>query len=92
MEFGGTRIGRMNIDAMYHAQAKQQLLHQRQMEADLSMDPPPQKPPQGPLASTYKWKLTGRYRSDFPAHFTQVFISDEQGYYLLGGNGNLSTC
>lgn len=44
------------------------------------------------MPSTYKWKLTGKYKSDFPAHFALVFISDEQGYYVLGGNGNLNTC
>ncbi len=36
--------------------------------------------------------MTGRYNSDFPAHFTLVFISDEHGYYILGGNGNVNTC
>jgi hypothetical protein len=61
------------------------------METDLSMEPP-QKPPAGPLPSTYKWKLTGRYRNEFPAHFQMVFISDEAGYYVLGGNGNINTC
>lgn len=79
----------MSIDALYHAQLKQQLLHQRQMETDLSMDPPKQ---QGALPSTYKWKLTGKYKNDFPAHFTLVFLSDELGYYVLGGNGNVNTC
>ena len=48
------------------------------------------QPPQYP--TTYKWKLTGRYKNDFPAHFVTVFISDQVGYYLLGGNGNENTC
>jgi len=61
------------------------------METDLSMEPP-QKANSGPLPTTYKWKLTGKYKSDFPAHFTMVYISNEVGYYLLGGNGNVNTC
>lgn len=51
-----------------------------------------QRQQHGPLPSTYKWKLTGKYKNDFPAHIGVVFISDEQGYYLLGGNGNPNTC
>lgn len=61
------------------------------MESDISLEAP-QKPPNGPLPSTYKWKLTGKYKNDFPVHCVPVFISDLLGYYVLGGNGNLHTC
>ena len=53
--------------------------------------------PKSPLSSTaglnnqhpkpkLKWKLTAKYRSEFPPFFTVVYI-DEQTYgtYLLGG-------
>ena len=46
----------------------------------------------GTAGLSYKWKLQGKYKFEFPAHFTLVFISDEAGYYILGGNGNLNTC
>jgi hypothetical protein len=45
------------------------------MESDLSLDGV-QKLQAGPLPSTYKWKLTGKYKNDFPAHIGVVFITD----------------
>lgn len=35
-----------------------------------------------------KWKLMGKYKFEFPGHFTLVHTSDRFGLYILGGTGN----
>lgn len=42
--------------------------------------------------NAFKWKLIGKYKNDFPAHFVMLFLSEEKGFYILGGNGNANTC
>lgn len=36
----------------------------------------------------FDWRLKGKYREAFASHFTQVFVSMEQGIFLIGGHGN----
>lgn len=35
-----------------------------------------------------RWKLLGKYKYEFPCHFTLVYADDSHGLYLLGGTGN----
>lgn len=45
-----------------------------------------------PASNAFRWKLIGKYKNEFPQHFTMVFLSEEKGVYILGGNGNHNTC
>lgn len=38
-----------------------------------------------------KWKLTAKYKSEFPSHFTIVYIDEDVGHFLLGGIDNQNT-
>jgi len=40
------------------------------------------------LPPSFTWRLKGKYKFPFSSHFAQVFISHDDGYYLLGANGN----
>lgn len=33
------------------------------------------------------WKLMGKYKFEFPSHFTIVFTEDKYGIFILGGTG-----
>ena len=35
-----------------------------------------------------KWKLMGKYKFEFPMHFSLVFADSVYGFYILGGSGN----
>jgi hypothetical protein len=36
-----------------------------------------------------KWKLIGKYKSEFPSHFNIIFIDEDIGHFLIGGaDGN----
>jgi len=80
-EFGGNKIGRMSLDITQQLPPKQ--------DSDCS-SPQQQQPLMNP--NTFQWKLIGKYKNNFPAHFTLVYVSDEVGFYILGGNGDLNTC
>jgi serine/threonine protein kinase len=32
-----------------------------------------------------KWKLIGKYKSDFPSHFTMIYVDEDIGHFLIGG-------
>lgn len=32
-----------------------------------------------------KWKLIGKYKSEFPSHFQMIFIDEDVGHFILGG-------
>jgi len=35
-----------------------------------------------------KWKLLGKYKYEFPCHYTLVHTNDGNGFFMLGGKGN----
>ena len=37
-----------------------------------------------------KWKLIGKYKSDFPSHFSIIFIDEDIGHFLIGGTDGLN--
>lgn len=79
-EYGGRNIGRMSLDiaALHKArQSPQRRSSYANSEEEHSKANNIQ----------FQWRRTGRYRSPFSGHFAQVFISPEEGYYLIGGNG-----
>jgi len=43
-------------------------------------------------SNAFRWKLIGKYKNDFPAHFQMIFKSVDEGFYILGGNGNGNSC
>jgi len=53
---------------------------------DPSLEPSPVNP------HNFKWRLIGKYKNEFPGHYTLVFVSEEVGFFILGGNGNPNTC
>jgi len=38
-----------------------------------------------------KWKLTAKYKSEFPSHFVMIYIDEDIGHLLLGGIDNQNT-
>ncbi len=38
-----------------------------------------------------KWKLIGKYKSEFPSHFQVLFIDDDYGHFLIGGTDSNNT-
>jgi hypothetical protein len=41
---------------------------------------------EGQLAEEFpKWRLIGKYKYEFPCHFSLLFVSDEVGFFILGG-------
>jgi len=38
-----------------------------------------------------KWKLTAKYKSEFPSHFVMIYIDEDIGHFLLGGIDNQNT-
>jgi len=32
-----------------------------------------------------KWKLIGKYKSEFPSHFQVLFVDDDYGHFIIGG-------
>ena len=38
-----------------------------------------------------KWKQIGKYKSEFPSHFSLVYINDDTGHYLIGGTDSNNT-
>jgi serine/threonine protein kinase len=38
-----------------------------------------------------KWKLIGKYKSEFPGHFQIIFIDEDIGHFLVGGVDNNNT-
>jgi len=38
-----------------------------------------------------KWKLIGKYKSEFPSHFQVLFVDDDVGHILIGGTDSNNT-
>jgi N-acetylneuraminic acid mutarotase len=38
-----------------------------------------------------KWKLIGKYKSEFSSHFQIVYIDDDNGHFLIGGTDSNNT-
>jgi serine/threonine protein kinase len=38
-----------------------------------------------------KWKLIGKYKSEFPSHFQVLFVDDDFGHFLIGGTDSNNT-
>lgn len=38
-----------------------------------------------------KWKLIGKYKSEFPSHFQVIYIDEDSGHFLIGGTDQNST-
>lgn len=38
-----------------------------------------------------KWKLIGKYKSEFPSHFQVIFVDDDIGHFLIGGTDSNNT-
>ena len=38
-----------------------------------------------------KWKLIGKYKSEFPSHLTIIYIDEDAGHFLLGGIDSQNT-
>jgi serine/threonine protein kinase len=38
-----------------------------------------------------KWKLIGKYKAEFPAHFVIVYVDEDYGHYLIGGTDTNNT-
>jgi tRNA A-37 threonylcarbamoyl transferase component Bud32 len=38
-----------------------------------------------------KWKLIGKYKSEFPSHFLMIFIDEDIGHYIIGGTDTNNT-
>jgi len=37
-----------------------------------------------------KWKLIGKYKNEFPSHFSLIFIDEDIGHFLIGGTDGLN--
>ena len=81
-EFGGRNIGRMSLDmaAMHRARQNEGQGNEYSVDQDGNMVPKSNY--------SFKWRRCGRYRENFSSYFTMVFVSLEEGIYLIGGNGN----
>jgi len=79
-EFGGRNIGRMSLDIAALHKARQN----PQRRSSYSEEEENTKTPQ----IHFQWRRIGRYRSAFSGHFCQIFLSCEEGCYLIGGNGS----
>ena len=45
-----------------------------------------------PQSNAFKWKLIGKYKNEFSPHYELIYINDQVGFYILGGNGNPNSC
>lgn len=77
-EFGGRRIGRMSLDIVAIKKAKERQQHMGEVDSE----------EEHAIQQELTWRLKGRYRSNFSPHHIIVFVSQEEGIYLIGGNGN----
>ena len=41
---------------------------------------------------SYQWKAIGRYKEEFSPHQMIIYNTDRDIFYVLGGNGNKSSC
>jgi len=82
-EYGGRSIGRMSLDIAALHKARQNPPH-RSSYAHSEEDVPN---PKAAAVNQFTWRRTGRYKAPFSGHFSLVFLTAEEGCYLIGGNG-----
>ena len=83
-EYGGRKIGTLNLSIIDVNQMKLKLNHQQE-DSDCS------DPVAMDLAKNgnfYPWKAVGRYRDEFSPHQSVVFNVDTCNIHIMGGNGN----
>lgn len=76
-EFGGRQIAKLSLDIVA-LHAKKQPESKNYSVEDES---------QQPAIQQFDWRLSGKYKNPFSSHFSQVFISLEEGIFLVGGHG-----
>ena len=81
-EYGGRKIGRLNLDIIRINQMKLKAKHQQESEIS---DPDVAASKAG---QHYTWKLTGKYKDLFSPHQAIVLNTDNECVYILGANGN----
>lgn len=86
-EYGGNKIGRLNLDIIYINQQKMKVNHQN--DSDCS---DPEALEAAKSGNFYKWKPVGKYRDEFSPHQAIVFNTDNEYTYVLGSNGNKQSC
>jgi len=65
----------------------------RQKRASQLMEYDEEEPKRRDPDAKFRWRPVGRYRVPFQPHFAQIFIAPDQGYFLVGSNGNkLMSC
>lgn len=82
-EYGGNKIGRMNLDIMWINQQKLKVNHQN--ESDCSDIVGYRNFKNG---NPYHWRPVGKYRDEFAPHQAVVYNTDTEQIYVLGQNGN----
>lgn len=81
-EYGGRRIGKMNLDIIRINQQKMKANHQQDSECS---DPEIEAIKNG---RSYQWRAVGRYKDEFSPHQSMLVNNENENVYILGANGN----
>lgn len=82
-EYGGRKIGRMNLDILWINQQKIKANHQNESECS---DPEAIEAIKN--GNPYIWKPVGKFKNEFCGHQSLVYNIDSECIYVMGGNGN----
>lgn len=80
-EYGGRRIGKMNLDILKKNQIK---MRANQMQESECSDPEVEAARHGRI---YTWRAIGKYKHEFSAHQCVLIDNETNCFYILGSNG-----
>ena len=82
-EYGGRKMGKMNLDILWINQQKAKANNQNESECS---DPETMKAAKN--GNLYHWRPIGKYKNEFSPHQSIVYNTDKEVIYVLGSNGN----